>query len=92
MHRSTIFPLNWIQYLTLILAIATAATTIIIFHRLDDAAMHRNDALQAVICRIENAVKVNPDLTVKKKIQTIRFYNSLLQTIGSKPCVISKGG
>ena len=92
MRKSDFLPINWIQYLTLTLAIATAATTIIIFHRLDDAALHRNDALRAVICRIETAVKVSPQYTIKKKIETIKFYNSLLSTIGAEPCAVSNGG
>jgi hypothetical protein len=46
-------PLNWIQWLTLVLCAAVALGFAWGFHEIKDVQAHQNDALRSIICRAE---------------------------------------
>ena len=79
-------PLNWIQWLTVVLSLTTAITGPILFNRLTALNQHQNDSLRAVICRIETVVITDKQLTPQQLRQQLNFYNSLLATIHVAPC------
>ena len=79
-------PLNWIQWLTLGLAVSTALAFMIVFTKLDNESAHRNDALRNVICAVNYSEQHNPKLSATQKLQAAHFWNRLLKTIKESPC------
>ena len=84
MHR--LFPINWIQWLTLALAMTIAATTPVLFFRIQDVQHHQNDALDSIICHAERVVRTSSGLTAKQRTQALRFYEQSIRDAHLKPC------
>lgn len=81
-----IHPVNWIQWLTLLLAMTIAVTTPMIFFRIQDVQHHQNDALDSIICHAERVVRRSYSLTPKQRSQALRFYQQSIQDAHLKPC------
>ena len=79
-------PLNWIQWLTLLLAAVTAASFIVLYVRITNVQHHQNDALHSIICRAEHVVRTQPGLSSEKRRQALRFYETSLRVAHLKPC------
>lgn len=82
-------PLNWIQWLTLILLLAMSVTTPWLFYRVRSVQHHQNDALRSIMCRAETVVRrapVSATFTVKQKRQALRFYTQALAAAHLLPC------
>lgn len=81
-----LYPLNWIQWLTLALTLTVSATTPILYFRVQHVQRHQNDALHSIICRAEHVVSTEPGLTAKKRREALRFYEQALAGAHLKPC------
>ena len=79
-------PINWIQWLTLALAMTIAVTTPVLFFRIQDVQHHQNDALDSIICHAERVVRSSHDIAPKQRTQALRFYEQSLQDAHLKPC------
>jgi len=87
--KKTYVPLNWIQWLTLLLLLATAIVTPIVFARIQNVQDHQNDALRSIMCHAERVVERTPasaTFTAKQKTQALRFYRSSLADARLEPC------
>ena len=84
--RRRFHPLNWIQWLTLGLALFMAFAFIILYLRIADVQAHQNDALRSILCRAEHVVKTQPGFTEKKRREAVRFYQQALAGAHLKPC------
>lgn len=80
--------LNWVQYVTLILAVTTAVVVPILFNRVSSIQQHQNDGLRAVICRAEDFIVKDKQLTPAQKKQSLDFYNQSLASIHAAPCLL----
>lgn len=79
-------PLNWIQWLTLALAVAVAATVPILYFRVESVQHHQNDALRSIMCFAEHAVQTRPGIPHKQRVQALRFYQQALADAHLKSC------
>lgn len=79
-------PLNWIQWLTLALAVATAASFIILYNRITHVQQHQNDALHSILCFAEHTVRVRPGIPEEQRQQALRFYARALADANLKRC------
>ena len=79
-------PLNWIQWLTLALAVCVAATTPILYFRIEDVQHHQNDALRSIMCHAEHVVRTQPGLKEKQRREALHFYRTSLADAHLKPC------
>ena len=84
--RRSLHPLNWIQWLTLALAVVVAATTPILYLRITNVQAHQNDALHSIICRAEHFVKTQPGIKPNQRRQALRFYEGALRDANLDPC------
>ncbi|HET6914473.1 MAG TPA: hypothetical protein VFH56_00135 [Acidimicrobiales bacterium] len=81
-----IVPLNWIQWLTLLLLLAIAVVTPIEFARIHDVQHHQNDAIQSIMCFAEKRTVQNKQLPPKQRRQTLRFFEQALANAHLTPC------
>ena len=82
-------PINWIQWLTLALALFTAFTIPVLYFRVQHVQQHQNDALRSIMCRAETVVlRTHPSaqFTAKQKRQAIRFYSRAISDAHLDPC------
>lgn len=79
-------PINWIQWMTLLLALFMAFAFIALYLRIENVQKHQNDALRAIICRAEHVVRTQPDIPEKQRHDAIRFYRQSLAGAHLKPC------
>ena len=79
-------PLNWIQWLTLALAVCVASTVPILYFRISNVQHHQNDALRSIMCRAEHVVKTQPGIPHKQRLDAIRFYRNAIQAANLNPC------
>ena len=79
-------PLNWIQWLTLALALTVAFTTPVLYFRIQHVQEHQNDALRSIICRAEHVVRTQPGIPAKQRRDALRFYRNALAGAHLKPC------
>lgn len=79
-------PFNWIQWLTLLLAVVIAMTTPVLYLRISHIQEHQNDALRSIICRAESFIRHDPSLTPKQRRQALRFYEDSLASIHARSC------
>ena len=79
-------PLNWIQWLTLALAVCVATTTPILYFRITHVQEHQNDALSAIICHAEHLIRVSKGLTPQQRSQAVHFYEQQIRLEHLKPC------
>jgi hypothetical protein len=79
-------PLNWIQWLTLVLSAAVALGFAWGFHEIKTVQSHQNDALRSIICRAERVVRTEPGLTTAERRRAERFYVGALVDAHLKPC------
>ena len=79
-------PLNWIQWLTLLLAVVSTMAFVILFLRIQHVQSHQNDALRSIICRAEKFVRTSHDLTPAQRRQALKFYEDSLSSIHAAPC------
>lgn len=75
-------PINWIQWLTLVLAVAVIAGIFV----LEQVARATNDAQRKVYCYFEQATLADPRLTVDDKKRTVRVFGHALSLINEPPC------
>lgn len=80
------FPINWIQWLSLITALAVMVTVPIILVRLSDIANQNRKAIRDELCFFEDKTLKNPNLTPQERKQTTRIFAEALATIHSKSC------
>ena len=81
--------MNWIQWLTLVLALVTAAAFIVLYLRIQHVQHHQNDALRSIMCRAETVVHrthTSAQFTMAQKRKAIRFYERALSDAHLKPC------
>ena len=79
-------PLNWIQWLTLALAVCVSATTPILYFRIQDVQHHQNDALSAIMCHAEYVVRTQPGITAQQRRSALHFYEQQITLEHLKPC------
>jgi len=79
-------PLNWIQWLTLILAAATAASFLILYSQISNVQAHQNDALDSILCFAEHTVQVRPGIPEKQRQAALAFYRRAIADANLKPC------
>ena len=79
-------PINWIQWVTLALAFTVALTTPILYLRIQHVQQHQNDAIHAIICRAEHVVRIQPDISAKRRREALRFYRQAAADAHLKPC------
>ena len=79
-------PINWIQWLTLLLAMTIATTTPVLFFRIQNVQHHQNDALHSIICHAESVVRTQPGIPPEKRRQALRFYQTSIIDAHLKPC------
>lgn len=82
-------PLNWIQWVTLILLVGMLVTVPILFVRITNLQRHQGDGLRSVICLIEARVQHTPPsatFTLKQKRQALQFYDEALSKARLAPC------
>jgi hypothetical protein len=71
-------PLNWIQWLTLVLVPLLAVLVSLVLIQIRHVQNHQNDGLHAVICFSENFIKHDKRLTPEQKVQDLRIYDRML--------------
>jgi len=79
-------PLNWIQWVTLLLALFTAFTIPILYFRVQHVQQHQNDALHSIICHAEHVVSTQPGIPAKRRRQALHFYETSLTQAHLDPC------
>ena len=79
-------PLNWVQWLSLLLALTVAFTTPILYLRIAHIQSHENDALREILCFAEVRVRETPRLSTMQRRQAILFYRQALVDAHLKPC------
>lgn len=82
-------PLNWIQWVTLILCAAVAVEFAWSDHRFREVQHHQNDALSSLICRAEHIVQktpTSPQFTWQDKERALRFYRNAQKDSHLSPC------
>lgn len=82
--RRYFFPINGIQWMTLVLALAIAVCVPVLFFRIQDVQQHQNDALRSIICFVEHREKLT--LPAKQKAQAVAFWSKALSDARLKPC------
>ena len=80
-------PLNWIQWLTLALALAIAVCVPILFFRIEAVQHHQNDALRSIMCHAEHVVKTQPGISAKQRREALHFYETSLADAHLPPCL-----
>lgn len=80
------YPINWIQWLTLVLALFMAFAFIVLYARIQNVQRHENDALRSIICQAEHAVRVHPGIPAQQRRQALSFYQHSLVDAHLKPC------
>lgn len=81
-----LFPINWIQWLTLLLALTVSVTTPILYFRIQNVQHHQNDALHSIICRAEHVVRTQPDIPAKQRREALHFYRHALTGAHLQSC------
>ena len=81
-----LIPLNWIQWLTVLLIPATIIPIVILFSQIQNVQKHQNDALHAIICHAERVVRTSTDLTTSQRWQALKFYRQSLADAHLSPC------
>ena len=79
-------PLNWIQWLTLALALAMCFSFMVLYLRIEGVQHHENDALQSILCFAEHTVRVMPGIPAEQRRQALAFYQRALADAHLKPC------
>lgn len=79
-------PINWIQWLTLALALFMAFAFIVLYLRIQHVQRHENDALRSIICQAEHAVRVRPGIPQEQRRQALSFYEHALTNSHLEPC------
>lgn len=69
------------------LVIAALAVSNVVSHvQIGLVQAHQNDALSALICHAEHAVKRTSGITEKQREQALRFYSRQIRFEHLKPC------
>jgi hypothetical protein len=85
-NRHFFVPVNGIQWLTLVLAVALAAGFTFGTMRLDNVQAHENDAIRSIMCFAELRTRQSQVLTPQQKRQGIQFYDQALAKAQIAPC------
>jgi hypothetical protein len=79
-------PINWIQWLTLALAVTVAITVPILYFRIGGVQAHQNDALRSILCRAAHVVRTQPGIPAAERRRAERFYRTALKDAHLAPC------
>jgi hypothetical protein len=83
MHKR---PLNWIQWMTLIVTGTVCVLLPLILIRLSNEQSSQTHVLRTLVCFFEGKALASPQLTLAQKHQAIIIYNEALAAIRAEPC------
>lgn len=89
MHLSkALYPINWIQWLTILLVAVMAVTVPLTLVRISSVAAQNQQAIRSIMCFSEyRSQHVHArGVTPAQRRQAVRFYNQALERAGLKPC------
>lgn len=78
-------PLRHFYVLWILVALLGGASVFALV-RVQEVQSHQNDALSALICHAEHAVKREPDITSQQRENALRFYQRQIRLEHLKGC------